>query len=532
MRGAGTESGLLSFCFRITQKFLNSSHQCHKPGAFSFKRDRHVRRRLLSIEPLESRALMSADGFTSGIDPNWFANYVTSNSLLHAGAAAFSTESGDALSSSNAASQQAKNDTYDWIIQFNTQSLQGITSVGQVSSLLLGGGVQFQVIEGLGLVGQVLVRSSGVSYDGVANWLANNVHIAGFEEDSLRQLEALPNDPGMNQLYGMTKINASAAWNLTTGSRSVVVGVVDTGIDYNHPDLAANVWTNPGEIAGNGIDDDHNGFVDDVHGYDFVNNDSNPMDDNGHGTHVSGTIAAVGNNSLGVVGVNWNTSVMALKFLSASGSGYVSDAVRAINYATMMKSRYNVNVRVLNNSWGGGGYSSALDAAISASNSAGILFVAAAGNSGTNNDATPQYPANYSAGNVISVAATDQNDSLASFSCYGASTVDLAAPGVGIYSTVPNNRYAVYSGTSMATPQVSGVAALAWAYKPTATVAEIRNALLQGVDKISSLSGKVASGGRLNAYKTLQLLGRQPAYSAHTRIVCGISVFRLIRALR
>ena len=353
----------------------------------------------------------------------------------------------------------------------------------------------------------------------MANWLANNVNIAGFEQDSLRQLEMTPNDPGMSQLYGMTKINATGAWNLTTGSRSVVVGVIDTGIDYTHPDLAANMWRNPGEIAGNGIDDDRNGFVDDIYGYNFVNNNGNPMDDNSHGTHVSGTIAAVGNNSQGVAGVNWNTSLMALKFLDSNGSGYISDAIRAVNYATMMKSRYGVNVRVLNNSWGGGGYSASLDSAIQASNNAGILFVAAAGNSGTNNDTTAQYPANYSSPNVISVAATDQNDQLASFSCYGATTVDLAAPGVSIYSTVPNNRYAVYSGTSMATPHVSGVAALAWAYKPNATVAEIRNALLQGVDHVSSLTGKVATGGRLNAYNTLQLLGVDCACRARLGIV-------------
>ena len=253
--------------------------------------------------------------------------------------------------------------------------------------------------------------------------------------------------------------------------------------------------------------------MDDVHGYNFVSNNGNPMDDNGHGTHVSGTIAAVGNNSLGVAGVNWSASIMALKFMDSTGSGYLSDAIRAINYATMERTQYGVNVRVINASWGGGGFSSAMQTAIQAANDAGIMFVAAAGNSGTNNDVTAQYPANYTPPNVISVAASDQNDQLASFSCYGAATVDLAAPGVSIYSTVPNNRYAYYSGTSMATPMVSGVVALAWAYKPNATVADIRNAILQGVDKISSLSGKVASGGRLDAYNTLKLLGAGTAPS-------------------
>ncbi len=450
---------------------------------------------------------MSADGFVSYVDPGWFADYESAGTLQHAGAATLSAESGSALSSDSQADATAQTNTYDWIVQFNTQTLSGMTSVGEVTSLLVGGGIEFQVLRGLGLVGQALVRSTGISADAVTNWLANNVNIAGFEQDSLRWLETTPNDPGMSQLYGMNKINASAAWNLTTGSRSVVVGVVDTGIDYNHSDLAANIWTNPGEIPGNGIDDDHDGFIDDVHGFNFVANTGNVMDDNGHGTHVSGTIAAVGNNSLGVAGVNWTTSLMALKFLDSNGSGYVSDAVRAINYATMMKSRYNVNVQVLNNSWGGGGYSSALDAAIQASNNSNILFVAAAGNSAANNDTTAQYPANYNSPNVISVAASDQNDQLAGFSCYGAATVDLAAPGVSIYSTLPNNRYGAYTGTSMATPHVSGAAALAWAYKPNATVAEVRNALLQGVDRISSLTGKVASGGRLNAYNTLQLLG-------------------------
>lgn len=506
MQGACINSALFNLCSSVSKKLFELYNRGQGAAGISLRGDRHIRRRLLQIEPLEIRALMSADGLVSYIDPNWFTDF-SADTALHAGTPALATESGAEQTPSIQVGVAGQFDAYDWIVQFDTQSLGGITSVAQVSNLFVGSGIEFDVLRGLGLVGQVLVRSSGASSDSVTQWLANNVNIAGFEQDSIRQLEATPNDPGTGQLYGMNKINASAAWNLTTGSRSVVVGVVDTGIDYTHPDLAANMWRNTGEIAGNGIDDDRNGFVDDVYGYNFVSNTANVMDDNGHGTHVSGTIAAVGNNSVGVAGVNWSASLMALKFLDSSGSGYVSDAVRAVNYATMMSSRYGVNVRVLNNSWGGGGYSAALDSAIAASNNAGILFVAAAGNSASNNDATAQYPANFSSANVISVAATNQNDQLANFSCYGATTVDLAAPGVSIYSTVPNNRYAVYSGTSMATPHVSGVAALAWAYKPTATVAEVRNALLQGVDKISALSGKMVSGGRLNAYNTLQLLG-------------------------
>lgn len=508
MFGVGYDFDLLSFCSRIAQKVITLSDRYRKTNGLAFQRDRHIRRRLLKIESLECRALMSADGLATTIDPGWFMD-LTSDSSLHSGSASLSTST-ISPQTAQTSSTSTQSNTYDWIVQFNTQSLSSISSVSQVSSLLVGSGIDFQVMRGLGIVGQALVRSTGVSYDTVTNWFSHNSNIAAFEQDSVRQFQLTPNDPGTGQLYSMTKINASSAWNLTTGSKSVVVGVIDTGIDYNHPDLAANVWKNPGEIAGNGIDDDGNGFVDDVYGFNFVSNTGNVMDDNGHGTHVSGTIAAVGNNSRGVVGVNWNTSVMALKFLDNTGSGYISNAILAVNYATMMKSRYGVNIKVLNNSWGGGGYSAALDSAIQASNNAGILFVAAAGNSGTNNDTTAQYPANFTSPNVISVAASDQNDQLASFSCYGASTVDLAAPGVSIYSTLPNNRYGIYSGTSMATPLVSGVAALAWAYKPNASVTDIRNALLNGVDHISSLSGKVASGGRLNAYNTLQLLGAAP----------------------
>ena len=291
-----------------------------------------------------------------------------------------------------------------------------------------------------------------------------------------------------------------------------MVGVIDSGVDYTHPDLVSNIWTNPGEIAGNGIDDDGNGFIDDIHGYDFINNDGDPMDDNNHGTHVAGTIAGAGNNGQGVTGVNWSSSIMGLKFLSESGSGYTSDAVRAINYATMMRTSYGVNIRVTNNSWGGGGSSVAMQDAIQASGDAGILFVAAAGNDGTNNDALPHYPSSYALDNVLSVAATDHNDNLASFSNYGQTTVHLAAPGVSILSTVAGGGYSFFSGTSMATPHVAGVAALAWAVDPEATVAEIRTALLQGTDTLGSLAGKCTTEGRLNALNTLELLsGDGPA---------------------
>lgn len=300
-------------------------------------------------------------------------------------------------------------------------------------------------------------------------------------------------------------IDAPEAWDIARGGGSIV-GVIDTGVDYNHPDLASNIWVNPGEVAGDGKDNDGNGYVDDVHGWDFANDDNNPMDDNGHGTHVAGTIAGAGNNGVGVTGVNWNAQILPLKFMAANGSGSLSDAIAAINYATSLRNR-GVNVRVTNNSWGGGGYSSSLYDAIRRSGDAGMLFIAAAGNSGTSNDLVASYPASYNLGNVISVAATDRRDARASFSNYGASSVDLAAPGVDILSTFPGGGYRSLSGTSMATPHVAGVAALAWSHSPNSSYGEIRDAILGGVDKIAALSGRVATGGRLNAANTLARLG-------------------------
>ena len=256
-----------------------------------------------------------------------------------------------------------------------------------------------------------------------------------------RRLQRLPNDPKFNQLWGMKKISAADAWEKNIGSSGVVLAVLDTGVDYRHEDLAANMWRNPGEIAGNGIDDDGNGFVDDVYGYDFAadNNggqDSDPMDIDSHGTHVAGTIAAVGNNGSGVCGINWNARIMALKGFRPDMFIYDSDSIEAIEYAVLMKRDYGINLVAINASFGGGGDDQLQKDAIAEAGNQGIAFVCAAGNDGTDNDATPFYPAAYDLPNIIAVAATDANDQLASFSNYGANSVDIAAPGVDIFSTV------------------------------------------------------------------------------------------------
>jgi subtilisin family serine protease len=283
-----------------------------------------------------------------------------------------------------------------------------------------------------------------------------------------------PNDPMISSLWGLSNesgVGAQRAWGVSTGSSDVVVAVIDTGIDYTHPDLRANIWTNPGEIPGNGIDDDGNGYVDDMHGINAMygaTSRGDPMDDNGHGTHVAGTIGAVGDNGRGVVGINHTVKLVGLKFLGASGSGSLSDAITAIDYMIDLKNR-GANVRVVNNSWGGGGYAAALAEAIQRAEQAGIVFVAAAGNEGTDNDVEPSYPGNFEFDNIVSVAAIDEEGNLASFSNYGATTVDIAAPGVGIDSTYPGNRYARLSGTSMATPHVTGGLALLFASEPTLT---------------------------------------------------------------
>lgn len=317
----------------------------------------------------------------------------------------------------------------------------------------------------------------------------------------------LSDDPSLNQLWGLNNtgqtggtpdadIDAPEAWDLETGE-DVIVGVIDSGVDYTHPDLAANMWINPGEIADDGIDNDNNGYVDDVHGYDFANDDGDPFDDDGHGTHVAGTIAAVGNNDLGVTGVSWSANIMGLKFLDAEGFGSTFDAVQAIEYAIMM------GAKLTNNSWGGGGYSQALYDAIEKAGNSGQLFVAAAGNSSSDNDSVVDYPSGYDLDNIISVAATTDRDELAVFSSFGATSVDLGAPGSSIYSTIPGGKYANNSGTSMATPHVSGVASLLWSQEPELTAQEVKDRILDYTDPIAALEGKTVTGGRLNAFRSL-----------------------------
>ncbi len=320
--------------------------------------------------------------------------------------------------------------------------------------------------------------------------------VMAAEPDEIIQVARTPNDPSYEMLYGPALIGAETVWNTTIGNPNFVVGVIDTGVDYTHPDLVANIYTNPGEIAGNLIDDDNNGFIDDIRGWDFANDDNDPMDDDDHGTHVAGTIGAVGDNGVGVTGVNWAVKIMPLKFLSPFG-GRTSDAIAAVNYSVQM------GVKVTNNSWGGGGFSRALARAIGGAQTAGQIFVAAAGNDTSDNDITSHFPSNYGTvfDNVVVVAATDSNDVLADFSNYGATTVTLAAPGVGIFSTRPGNSYQFLDGTSMASPQVAGAISLFWGAHPTLTYTQVINALERTVDRIPGLTGLVSTGGRLNVAK-------------------------------
>ena len=301
--------------------------------------------------------------------------------------------------------------------------------------------------------------------------------------------------------------NAAAAWAAgTTGSKSVYIGIIDEGVQYNHPELDGQIWANPYDAV-NGKDDDGNGYIDDVRGWDFEANDNTIYDggtkgslDN-HGTHVAGTIGGEANGT-GVAGVNWNVTIISGKFIGRRG-GTTANAIKAIDYFTNLKTKHGLNIVATNNSWGGGGYSQALYDAISRANNAGIMFIAAAGNNGTNNDVTANYPSNYELPNVIAVAAIDKTGALAGFSQFGAKSVDLGAPGAGIISTTAYNTYSAYDGTSMATPHVTGAVALYASTHQGATVAQIRNAILSSAVPTSSLNGKTVTGGRLDVNAAL-----------------------------
>jgi autotransporter-associated beta strand protein len=468
----------------------------------------HGHRRRAVVERLEPRQLLAgADVWSDQMHAAWFADV--------GGEAA-------AAATASASSQQ------EWLVQLTPAALAAIGDPGAAGRFLADAVPGARVLRGLGEPGQLLVSLP----DGgdAATMLAFRTEVASVEPNSTVQAAGTePNDPLYlnGSLWGLANqglaggragadIDAPLAWEMSVGSAEVVVAVIDGGIDISHPDLAPNAWRNPGEVAGNGIDDDGNGFVDDVYGWDFRNRNGSVFDseDNDHGTQVAGIIAARGDNGLGMVGASWNTRIMPLKFIG-SGGGSTADAISAINYATMMRQR-GVNLRVVNLSWGSSDSSRLLEQAIVRAGEAGILVVASAGNSGLDQDSawSPNYPSGFASPNLLAVAATDRRDQLAGDSNYGATRVDLAAPGVAILSTVPGRSYAANSGTSFAAPFVSGVAALAASLDPSLSVGELRQAILAGAEPVPALAGRVATGGRLNAFRTLAaVIADDPGYA-------------------
>jgi thermitase len=372
---------------------------------------------------------------------------------------------------------------------------------------------------------EVMRIPPGLAVAAAARELALDSAVEFAEPNWIYHHEATSNDPYYTNgsLWGMygdttTPANqfgsqAGEAWARgTTGRSNVYVGIIDEGVMGTHPDLADNMWKNPLEVA-NGIDDDGNGYVDDLTGWDFDANNNSTFDGNAddHGTHVAGTIGAVGNNNVGVAGMNWDVTMIPAKFLGRRG-GTTANAIKALDYLTDLKQRHGLNLVATNNSWGGGGFSQALLDAINRSGDKGILFVAAAGNGGSdgvgdNNDTVANYPSNYTCSSsngdcVIAVAAIASNGTLASFSNFGLTKVDIGAPGVGIYSTLPGRggtaTYGSYSGTSMATPHVTGAVALYAATHAGESAAQIKAAILLAAVPTAALNGKTVTGGRLN----------------------------------
>jgi len=413
-----------------------------------------------------------------------------------------------------------------WVVQMDNTPGGIRKQVDRANALLSAVDATFSVGHQLGAQGTFVINVPATRDPALtAKALKRVPGLVSAEPDFIYHFDATtPNDPSFAQLWGLNNtgqsggtagvdIKAPQAWDISTGNANTVVATIDTGADYNHPDLAPNIWTNPGEIAGNSIDDDGNGFVDDIHGWDFASGDNDPMDQQGHGTHVAGTIGARGNNNTGVTGVNWNVKIMPMRIGGANPSDPTvnsSAAVSAINYVTMMRNR-GVGVRVTNNSWGGAGFSNALYSAMQTSGNSGIINVCAAGNGDASGvginmdpvDAQRNYPAAFDLNNVISVANITRTGSLNSSSNYGLTTVDLGAPGTNIVSTYPvaQGSYATLTGTSMASPHVAGAVAFLFGLSPTASYQTIKSSILSNTDATASLSGKSVTGGRLNLYR-------------------------------
>jgi len=373
-------------------------------------------------------------------------------------------------------------------------------------------------------VGVYHLPDKTLSIHQVIRELKKNPLVEYAELDYRYQIAAQPDDVLFLAQWGLhntaqsgglddADIDAPEAWGLAIDTSNIVVAIVDTGIDYTHPELQDNMWENPGEIAGNGIDDDGNGYIDDIHGIDTVNDDSDPMDDHNHGTHVAGIVGAVGNNTIGISGVSGNVQLMALKFLNEFGGGFASDAIELLNYITSMRMS-GVNVLVANHSWGGGGFSQAMLDAFNLSAALGVSHTIAIGNSSLNNDTSPTYPASYEVPGLVNVAATTPADGLSSFSNFGASTVDIAAPGSEILSTVMGGDYASYSGTSMAAPFVAGSLVQVLAQDPALTPSQARSRLMGTADSLPLVDPHVLSG-RLNLHYALTCVPGNPQFNVN-----------------
>ncbi|MCI0455949.1 MAG: S8 family serine peptidase [Gemmataceae bacterium] len=424
--------------------------------------------------------------------------------------------------------QPAKTFANEWVVRFDGVSGSPAEQL-QAGQARLSGLGDFDAVQYLGDDGLFLVRGPEQgSFKDYTELLLEVAGVEALEPNFLLAAQFIPNDTRFGEQWALRNtgqtiqgqigllerdIDATDVWDFRAGgSSSLIVAVLDTGVDYTHPDLDENIFLNPGEIAGNGIDDDGNGFVDDTRGWDFMSVDNDPMDTDGHGTHVAGIISAEGNNDQGVAGVAYGVKILPLKSLSAFDSGSTAAAIAAVNYVSMMRDR-GFNIRLANNSYGTLSNSAELQAAIDGLQTRGILFVTAAGNTATNNDVTPFYPGSYSSNNILAVAATDNRDNVWVSSSYGATTVDLAAPGVNILSTLPGGGYGYRTGTSMAAAHVAGAAAWLWSIDPLATYQQISSALLDGVDELQALGlaggTPVASGGRLNMAGALTALTPQ-----------------------